>query len=281
MPASDGRETDLERLEREASDLLTDGDPEQALGRAREGIRLARTEHDEESRAEFLLLEGMALSDLGSSLEALERFDASLVARPGDLATRLERGLALYDLCRFDEAAKQMEDVLREAPDEPWAHHLLGLVAERRADTSEANRRFTEAHGLAPEDFPEPTRLSSSEFDAAVEAALAELPAPVRAYLSNVAVAVEEIPNIDDLLSSDPPLAPSILGVFRGSPLGDKASMDPWNHFPSSIVLYQRNLERFARDREELVEQIGITLVHEVGHFLGLDEDDLWELGLD
>jgi predicted Zn-dependent protease with MMP-like domain len=57
--------------------------------------------------------------------------------------------------------------------------------------------------------------------------------------------------------------------------------MDPWSHFPSSIALFQRNLERFARDREELLEEIRITLLHEVGHFLGLDEDRLRDLGLD
>jgi len=80
---------------------------------------------------------------------------------------------------------------------------------------------------------------------------------------------------------SDPPLSPSILGVFRGAPLGDKASPDPWSHFPSSIVLYQRNLERCASDRNELIEQIGVTLLHEVGHFLGLDEEALRERGLE
>ena len=57
--------------------------------------------------------------------------------------------------------------------------------------------------------------------------------------------------------------------------------MDPWSHFPSSIVLYQDNLQRFARTREELVEEIAITLQHEVGHFLGLDEEELERLGLD
>ncbi len=65
------------------------------------------------------------------------------------------------------------------------------------------------------------------------------------------------------------------------APLGQKASMDPWSHFPSSIALFQRNLERMARDREELVEEIRVTLLHEVGHFLGLDEDQLRDLGLD
>jgi predicted Zn-dependent protease with MMP-like domain len=57
--------------------------------------------------------------------------------------------------------------------------------------------------------------------------------------------------------------------------------MDPWSHFPSSIVLYQRNLERAARTRAELVEEVRITLVHEVGHFLGLSEDELYQRGLE
>ena len=91
---------------------------------------------------------------------------------------------------------------------------------------------------------------------------------------------MEDLPADDDLRGSDPPLSPGILGIFRGAPWGQKGSMDPWSHFPSSIVLYQKNLERFAADRDELVEEIGVTLVHEVGHFLGLDEEELWERGL-
>jgi predicted Zn-dependent protease with MMP-like domain len=82
-------------------------------------------------------------------------------------------------------------------------------------------------------------------------------------------------------VASSPPLSPTILGIFRGAPYGQKASADPWSHLPSSIVLYQRNLERFAADRDELVEQIGVTLLHEVGHFLGLDEEELAARGLD
>jgi predicted Zn-dependent protease with MMP-like domain len=91
---------------------------------------------------------------------------------------------------------------------------------------------------------------------------------------------VEDLPSEDDLLANDPPHPPSILGIFRGAPLGDKESMDPWSHFPSSIVLYQKNLARQARDREELVEEIRVTLLQEVGHFLGFDEDELAERGL-
>ena len=46
------------------------------------------------------------------------------------------------------------------------------------------------------------------------------------------------------------------------------------------ILLYKRNLEKICRDEEELIDQIQITVRHEVGHYLGLDEDDLERLGL-
>jgi len=201
---------------------------------------------------------------------------------PEELITDLSllQGLALVDLCRFDEARPLLE-ALAEDYEDAWAEDALGVVARRRGDRREAERRFARARKLAPDDFPRPVVLSAKEFDAAVEDALVELPAPVRRYLENVAIAVEDVPADDDLLGSDPPHPPSILGIFRGSPLGEKASMDPWSHFPSSIVLYQENLQRFARTREELVDEIAITLQHEVGHFLGLDEEELEKLGLD
>jgi predicted Zn-dependent protease with MMP-like domain/Flp pilus assembly protein TadD len=254
---------------------------ERGLELARRGFKLARREGDEEAWVEFALLEGMALSQLGEPRQALERLDDALGARPDDLEAMLERGFALYELCRFEEARDQLREVTRRSPEEAWALHTLGLVAERLGDAREAERCFARARKLEPEEFPKPVELSHEAFDAAVEDSLAALPAQVRAYLSNVAIAVEDLPADEDLLASDPPLSPSILGIFRGAPLGQKASMDPWSHFPSSIVLYQRNLARYARDRRELIEQIGITLIHEVGHFLGLDEEQLWQLGLE
>lgn len=195
-----------------------------------------------------------------------------------DLA--LVEGLALLELCRLAEARSVLEPLARDY-DDAAAEHALGLLAERRGEQREAARHFARARKLAPADYPPPVVLSPAAFDAAVEAALAELPEPVRRWLENVAIAVEDLPQDDDLLGEDPPHPPTILGIFRGSPLGDKASMDPWSHFPSSVVLYQKNLERYARTQAQLVEEIRVTLLHEVGHFLGLDEEDLAELGLE
>ena len=254
---------------------------ERGLELAVHGEKRARRAREPEAAGEFALLQAIAQNQLGRATEALARAEAALADLPGDVDALLERGFALYELCRFDDAAGQLREIVRISPDEAWAHHLLGLLAERRGDAREADKRFARARKLAPQDFPRPVSLSPAAFDQALEEAVESLPEPIGGYLANVAIAVEDIPADDDLIASDPPLSPSILGIFRGSPLGHKQSMDPWSHFPSSIVLYQRNLERFARDRKELVEQIGITLIHEVGHFLGLDEEQLWERGLE
>jgi predicted Zn-dependent protease with MMP-like domain len=270
---------EAERLADEAAQALDEEDPEAALAAAARGEKLARRAGEEALAAELQLLQASALNQLGRSAEALSRTDALLAAEPDAVDAMLERGFALWELCRLDEARAQLLEALHRDPDLAWASHTLGLVAERRGEAQEAERRFARARALSPDEFPAPPRLPHEEFDRAVEAALEELPEPVRRWLANVAIAVEDLPRDEDL-AGDPPLSPAILGVFRGAPLGEKASMDPWSHFPSSIVLYQRNLERFAHDRDELVDEIGVTLVHEVGHFLGLDEDELWERGL-
>lgn len=254
---------------------------ERGIELARRGAKLARKAGNAELAAELAFVEGAGLSQLGRAREALERLDAAEAGLPDCVDVLLEKGFALYELCRFAEARRTLQRAEKRDAEEPWTQHYLGLVAERQGQAEEARRRFARARKLAPEEFPKGVALSQAAFDEAVEAALGSLPEAVRRYLSNVAITVEDIPSDEDLLASDPPLSPAILGLFRGAPWGQKASMDPWSHFPSSIVLFQKNLERFARSRADLVEQIGVTLIHEVGHFLGLDEDELYERGLD
>lgn len=254
---------------------------EDGLSAAVKGRKLAKKLKDDELGYEFQLLQGIGLNQLGECDRALKALDEALALNGDSVEARLERGIALFELCRFKEATAAFEDVLEAAGEEPWAHHYLGLLAERRRDEKEANKRFERSRELSPEEFPPPVTLEEKAFDAAVEDAVKRVPEHVKKYLENTVISVEEIPTDEDLMGEKPPLSPTILGVFRGPPVGERSVTNAWDHAPVSIVLYQRNLERFAKSREELIEQIGITLLHEVGHLVGLDEDDLWERGLD
>ena len=63
--------------------------------------------------------------------------------------------------------------------------------------------------------------------------------------------------------------------------LQERSLENPWSNLPGAIVLFRRNLSRYARNREELLDELRVTIFHEVGHFLGLDEEDLEKRGLD
>lgn len=258
---------------------------EEALRLCRRGLKLAQKAGDRELQLEFLLLQGTALNQAGEALAALHSLDEAMRIDPAALDVRLEHAYALFELCRFDAARTELEAIVRDHPDEAWAHHHLGLIAERAGEPRRAEKHFERARQLSREagsdEFPEPVTFTEAEFDRAVEDAVKQLPEPVKKYLDNTTIAVEAIPSDEDLVSSNPPLSPTILGIFRGTPVGERSVTNAFDHVTASIVLYQRNLERFARTRDELIEQIGITLMHEVGHLIGLDEDDLWERGLD
>jgi predicted Zn-dependent protease with MMP-like domain len=102
-----------------------------------------------------------------------------------------------------------------------------------------------------------------------VRAALDELPPNLAAALTNVAVVVED----------ENPEDPDLLGLYHGVPLperGDMAGMPP-----DTISIYRIPLEESFPDPEELREEIRITVLHELAHYFGLDEDRLAELGYD
>ena len=253
---------------------------EEALELAQRGREIAESEDDEELAAELAVVEAMALNTLGDPEGALEALDAAageLGQRPDLLA---ERGHALFELLRVPEAKAALEAALKLTPDDPWANHLLGLVLERTGDPAEAERRLAKAQRIAPDEFPAPVRLTSEEFDAAIREAVEQLPDEIREQVTATLVSVKDLPDDHDLrdAAADHPLSPMSLGMFRGPSLRDQAAS---GELPPQIFLFQRNLERSARSRDELVEQIRITVLHEVGHLLGLSEEDLHGRGLE
>ena len=104
-------------------------------------------------------------------------------------------------------------------------------------------------------------------FDDVVRAALDDLPSEIAAGLRNVAVVVEE-ENAED---------PDLYGLFEGVPLTEGGA--DAGDLPSRIAIYRLPLEADFPDEVELRDEIRVTVLHELGHYFGLDEDRLTELG--
>jgi predicted Zn-dependent protease with MMP-like domain len=108
-----------------------------------------------------------------------------------------------------------------------------------------------------------------------IEATLADLPRPLRAQARKLPVTFEPMPNAG--LQADG-IAPDTLGLFTGAEFADAGA----EVLPPQIILFLDNLWDFAEGDEEIYcAEVRTTFLHELGHFLGLDEDDLTERGLD
>ncbi len=114
-----------------------------------------------------------------------------------------------------------------------------------------------------------PSPLSDSEFDDAVADALEIIPKNLLSLLDNVVFLVVDEPPADE---------PELLGVYDGTPLTERD--DSWGgDLPDRITLFRGPLSRMCASREELVEEIGVTVLHEVAHYFGLDEERVHALG--
>ena len=256
---------------------------ETGLAYARRGSRLLRRHRSPAQRrlaARLALVEGQGLGDLGRPKEALGRLEAALgeVAREDEWRVLYERAVALYELCRFADARRAFAEVLARRPDDPWAHHHLGLTLERLGDPPAAEQALAQARTLSPREFPPPVALSAAGFQALVDEEVARLPPPQRRDLGAVRLETADLPELADLTAEEPTLSPSILGLFRGSPVGEPGAGPCAER---TIVLYRKNLLRAVRSPEELRQQVRTTLLHELGHLRGEDDAALRARGLE
>ena len=247
---------------------------------AEKGLKLARAQKDRSLEAQFSLLSAMALNDLGEAKAARERAEVAVRFDPKDTDARYELALSLFELDRFGDAKAAFEKLESDPDHRAHALYHLGLLLEREGKFAKAQDDLAEATKLDPEDFPAPVAMSREEFKAAVTAAIAGLPADMRRDLRGVPVASDDIPTDDDLMGGDPPLSPTILGIYRGPPLGETCLPEDGNPC-RSVALYRLNLARATSSKAELIEQIRVTLLHEVGHLRGEDDQQLAARGLE
>ena len=114
--------------------------------------------------------------------------------------------------------------------------------------------------------------MKREHFVKVVEQTLDPLPQEFRSRIRNVAVLVEDVP--PNQPSSQPGQRRLLLGLFHGVPATKKSVFDMPTG-PDYIVLYQKNIEAICSSEAEVREQIRRTLIHELGHYFGLDENQL------
>ena len=121
-------------------------------------------------------------------------------------------------------------------------------------------------------------RLTEQEFAKLVDQALASLPEEFLPYMENLSV--EVVPQATRSQLDSAGLGPDsdLLGLYEGVPL-TKKSVDFLVDWPERIFIFQRSIESICNSPQEVIEQVRTTVLHEVGHHFGMDEDDLDELG--
>ena len=257
-------------------DALDAGEHERALGLVGEALEaLPEGEDDPVLR----VLAGFALLEMDQPEDAAEQLALAVGRDPEDAEARAALALALFRCTRFAEATEHAKRAVEADPKSPDALNVRALLLEREGETTEADRLFERAAKLDGERYPAPVRFDQTAFEAEVVRAGESLPAEFRRRLGEVAVMVEDLPS-DAVLHDDvPPLDPELLGLFVGTALTERTFSGP-SAEPPRILLFKRNLERFVEDADRLREEIARTLHHELGHYLGMDEDGLEQIDL-
>ena len=122
--------------------------------------------------------------------------------------------------------------------------------------------------------------LSRKRFEQVVTEALKGIPAELRGALDNIEVAIDDWPSEAQLADAGLDDDDLLFGFYHGTPLPQRSPMEPYS-LPDLITIFQGPLEEACETEDELRDEIRRTVVHEIAHYFGFDEDRLAELGYD
>lgn len=260
----------------------------QALQHAKRAVDLA--EEEDEYLAALNIKAAIELSlgrptEARKTLKGLPAADASL----GDPDRAVDLAEVLIEAGDPAEAQQRLEVVVAGEPDHANAWYVLGVAAElagdekrqrsawikaRELDGAAADHHAHHHHDHEGHDHDHEGELTEATLVEVAEGTLADLPEEIRSLLANVPIIAAELPATADVATG---LDPRVLGIFNGTPhaeVGSAATL-------TEIVLFRANIERVAHDEDDLRDEVATTLLHEAGHFFGLDEAALQRLGLD
>jgi predicted Zn-dependent protease with MMP-like domain len=214
-------------------------------------------------------------------------YSALVLARtaPPEMAShpevRLAKARALAAARGAEAARDDLERLVADEPDFAEARHELGLVYEELGEEAAQSTQMLQVLELDAKADSEDGfdfQRSSARMVAIARRVLDDVPLKWRARLADVPIIVEERPG-EELVREG--FDPRALGLFEGPNHAERNSGGTYLT-PTRIVLYAANLAAFVdpEDDEELAAEIEVTLLHEMGHYFGLDEDELEKLGL-
>jgi predicted Zn-dependent protease with MMP-like domain len=220
---------------------------------------------------------------LDSGPEYLDEASAALDRLAAELgeeapAVLYERAVIAWEREGPEAAIRGLDRLLRLEPDYADAHYARAMACEEAGDREGMILHFLETLRV-DEAMADDFAVSPEQLELVVEIAervLANLPAELRPHLDAVAIVLEDRPSEQDVGAGFDPRA---LGLFEGLEQSAAAAKEP-SAVPTRIVLFTANLLADFPEPEELADQIEITLLHEIGHYFGLDEDEVERLGL-
>jgi predicted Zn-dependent protease with MMP-like domain len=122
-------------------------------------------------------------------------------------------------------------------------------------------------------------RISAAQFERLVDEGLKLIPSEIRRLMDNVQIVIEDHPSDELLDDLGVPEDETIYGLYEGTPLTERTT--EYSALPDRIIIYRRPLLEDFDEPEELRYEVARTVIHEVGHHFGIDEDRLAELGWD
>jgi len=226
-----------------------------------------------------------ALDEIDEALEeeparALELARSLVEQHPEEPEALLSLAEALWATEDHAGARRVLEALVAREPDLADARHSLAFVLEEIGDEAGMVAQFLEVHRLdSREDRELDVDWPAAEEIIASTAAdtLASLPSPFRERLAGVPVLLERRPSLDQVREG---VDPRSLGLFDGLSDAEVQNAEAATQ-PTRIVLYTANLVGSFGTDDELAEEVEITVLHEVGHFFGLAEEDMERLGLE
>jgi predicted Zn-dependent protease with MMP-like domain len=121
-------------------------------------------------------------------------------------------------------------------------------------------------------------RLSAEEFDNVVKQAIERIPMEMWRHLENILITVQQRPSAEMLAELDLSPEDMLFGIYWGVPLTERSVIDP-PLYPDTIFIFQESLQAVCNTPEELIEEIEITVAHEIAHALGMTDEELDDLG--